>query len=535
MRISRVYIKNFRSIEEIDITLQPLCAFIGPNNSGKSNILDAIKLVLGQTYPTIRSFSERDYRNHNQDIDIEIKVWFDSPISDTDAFGTAFDISGFGLILSQYKRRTGTRQKGDPKLDFIAIDEKGQAISKVQKRAESGKRPYAEPVRVSGEMRDTIPLLYIGDDRDAKSQLRPTQWTLLGRIYKELDRRFRIDGTKVQDFTDKIGKAVEILKGADVIKLETFLRESVRKQTGLSNLFLKFDILDPLDHFKTLRPFLRDQANDPDFDPEEMGKGVQSALVVALTEAYRNFVKESAVLLVEEPELFLHPHACRHFYNLLKEIAVNGMQILYTTHNSAFLNIADYESIYLVRKEEGKTKVFTGLARPEGKEMWKAISRFDASLSEVFFAKIIIVVEGPADKIATTKAFELKPYDFDVNGVSTIVAGSKSEIPYLTSIFSNFGIPIFVLCEADTGKTTGEKLTSKIESIIGKERLFVLDQQLEKLLGLSGKLSQAEAIKLFEIDRIWKRYDDILDAFRNLVEDVSSSDKNSALQPGIIA
>jgi predicted ATP-dependent endonuclease of OLD family len=82
VRVKELYIKNFRSIEELDIELQPLCAFIGPNNAGKSNILDALDLVLGETYPTIRAFSERDFRNHDTSQPIEIKATFDGPIDD---------------------------------------------------------------------------------------------------------------------------------------------------------------------------------------------------------------------------------------------------------------------------------------------------------------------------------------------------------------------------------------------------------------------------------------------------------------------
>ena len=85
MRVGKLHIKNFRSIEELDIELQSLSAFIGPNNAGKSNILDALDLILGETWPTIRAFSERDFRNHDPGQTIEIKTTFDSPINDDSA------------------------------------------------------------------------------------------------------------------------------------------------------------------------------------------------------------------------------------------------------------------------------------------------------------------------------------------------------------------------------------------------------------------------------------------------------------------
>ena len=46
MRLSKVYIKNFRSIKEIEISFSPRCRIlVGMNESGKSNILDALSLL----------------------------------------------------------------------------------------------------------------------------------------------------------------------------------------------------------------------------------------------------------------------------------------------------------------------------------------------------------------------------------------------------------------------------------------------------------------------------------------------------------
>ena len=46
MRITRIYIENFRSIRSLDIELGDTCVLIGPNNAGKTAILDAVRIVL---------------------------------------------------------------------------------------------------------------------------------------------------------------------------------------------------------------------------------------------------------------------------------------------------------------------------------------------------------------------------------------------------------------------------------------------------------------------------------------------------------
>ena len=69
MRLKRIRIQNFRSIAALDIELPQVCAIVGPNNSGKSNILEAIKRVLASDWrPRVRDFSEDDVFLRNPDL-----------------------------------------------------------------------------------------------------------------------------------------------------------------------------------------------------------------------------------------------------------------------------------------------------------------------------------------------------------------------------------------------------------------------------------------------------------------------------------
>jgi putative ATP-dependent endonuclease of OLD family len=50
VEITRVLIKNFRSVKDADIVLSPTTVFIGPNNIGKTAILDAIRIALSRRW-----------------------------------------------------------------------------------------------------------------------------------------------------------------------------------------------------------------------------------------------------------------------------------------------------------------------------------------------------------------------------------------------------------------------------------------------------------------------------------------------------
>jgi putative ATP-dependent endonuclease of OLD family len=46
MRLTHLKIENFRSIKQLDVELSETTVFIGPNNAGKTAILDAIRIAL---------------------------------------------------------------------------------------------------------------------------------------------------------------------------------------------------------------------------------------------------------------------------------------------------------------------------------------------------------------------------------------------------------------------------------------------------------------------------------------------------------
>jgi len=49
--ITRLQVRNFKSLRDIDLELGPLNVLVGPNMSGKSNILDALRFLREIFFP----------------------------------------------------------------------------------------------------------------------------------------------------------------------------------------------------------------------------------------------------------------------------------------------------------------------------------------------------------------------------------------------------------------------------------------------------------------------------------------------------
>ncbi|MBA7660826.1 hypothetical protein ES703_68832 [subsurface metagenome] len=447
--------------------------------------MDALKLVLGETYPTARAITQRDFRNHDTSLEINIKIQFNEGISTY-----AGDCYGFCLKI-----------KNDD-LDYYTLQQNRLPLTYKGK-----------PVRISNEMREQIPLIFVDIDRSAQNQLRPTKWTLYGRILGTLNRKFQ-GTTGADEFSSKIEEAREILKKEIIKDFERNLED------GLSNLTdipvgLEFSIADPLDHLKTLRPYFIE--NELRFDAEQVGMGLQSALLVSLTRVYKEIVKESGIIAIEEPGLYLHPHARHHFYNVLKEMTDSGTQVFYSTHDSEFLDLVSPQFIYLVKKENGTTQVYTFDESLSQIEAAKLVTKIAPKVTEIFFSKLVILVEGEIDRIAVSSLLEKNDIDINRFSISVLPCGSKNEIPFVGTILRKFNVPTITLFDEDPGKPS-ETRNEEIKITIGKDNVYIMCPNFEEIFGFKSKLSQIEAIKHFDEISL-SNYPDI---FNRLLESVQN-------------
>src|SRR5712691_6984444 len=117
--ISSVSCRNFRSLEEVDLPLEPLAAIVGPNGVGKTSILKAIGIVLGDAWPSIRSFRiPQDFTRFDATKDLSINVAFEPPLVHEDAIGATHAITGLSVRCAPYRRATKQAERGDLHVEF---------------------------------------------------------------------------------------------------------------------------------------------------------------------------------------------------------------------------------------------------------------------------------------------------------------------------------------------------------------------------------------------------------------------------------
>lgn len=223
---------------------------------------------------------------------------------------------------------------------------------------------------------------------------------------------------------------------------------------------------------------LRDRRFGPSTRPEHQGHGAQRALVLCLLQILAEQLYQrdqthpsSLLLLVEEPEIYLHPEMCRRMRDTLLSIAQNGRaQVICTTHSPVFLDLADrHDGIVILRRRGNELAVIQksedvfGLEK-EQKDRLRMILSFDPAVNEIFFSEDVCLVEGETEIAAVeaiasrvieqekdrNKAAALREnYQKRRRKVALINCRGKMTIPAFQRVLNHFGIIYRVMHDGD--------------------------------------------------------------------------------------
>jgi putative ATP-dependent endonuclease of OLD family len=514
--LKRYVAQNFRSLKDLTIELAPLTALVGANGSGKSSILRGIDLMCGQRWPSLNALRPSDFADGDPSVELLLRLRHEPPLIYEDKLSTSHQIHGFELTCRPYKRKTGKAQKGDPNFDFRPLDSAAEPPMVALSMGKGG--PHHGPLTyVPGQLRDQAGVLFI-DHRRSLGQHQPwARGSILARLLaparRELDSvEFAEGKSHAAEFAERYQSAMDSLRTPRVQQIEDMIAETARRSLGFlgseasKDLSVRFGFADPANPFGTLR--LNYREGDLELPAEEVGSGIQSAIIVGIFEAYRQLETEVGTILIEEPEMYLHPQAQRYLYGLLCDLVDNDRaQVIYSTHSPVFADLERFESLRLVRREPGGTTTVSQIddaADIEFLDMRRArrkLHTFDVSRSEILFARRVWLVEGKADQLAARAAIERIGVDPDAEDFAIVDCGSKSGIPFMARICRALGIPFVAMFDEDVREVdelapnaeqnkdenkAAKALNAQIADAVGEAaKTFVLKPSIEEALAIS--------------------------------------------------
>jgi len=478
MFINKLFIKNYRCFGEtttvIEFSKSGLTALIGPNNSGKSTILKILDLLLGDKYPSGR-FSEDDFHNNELNKDIVLACTFtkeiyievkDYKIPIVGVVVRAKHIpTGYGESSIDVDYRLLESENDIENLDFENLD-----IATYRTKYGRGDNP----IYIGQEIKNQLPIVITVPLVKLQTEQPTNKWSVLGRILQKVENEFTRNRNRKRSFEEKIKEAVKILRIGEFNEIEKYIQTfwNKMKPTNLTGTELKFLDYEPWRYYRQFKLSMRQ--NDKDVPVETLGEGVQRLAIIAL---YRTYLKkhgrnERAILLIEEPESYLHPQARKTLFRILRQAIKNEKdvegQIIYTTHSENFIDCGSFDDIVIFSRKDNGVEVrhtdeealknhTMALGQPESEICdqhihYRLIETISQGLKEALFTHKAVIVEGPSE-IELFKFFS----DAENEQIGIISAGGKSNIPAIYSFLTAFGVPCLIVIDRDGTDNDQEK------------------------------------------------------------------------------
>lgn len=385
--IESIAVENLRGYSYTELALKNLTVLVGENNEGKSSLLKMLEHFMEmkpELWEGDRALSEEDR-----------DFW--TPANDTRHKARRF-IAYLKFADGRMARRFGANKSKAFPLR-LAIDSSGYCRLNIgpPKRGESHDIKAVELMRRLGEH---VRLVFLPPIRDAKSstftkkvthKVKQNLETKMGHSKQAgAPQEYRL----AKEVISKIEQIVKLQSGALSRSDNSPLASMLKSSEVRVELFPK-DIYSLIE--KSMYVYLSTGAHDElKVLPSEVGNGLQSIIDINLTvESILSSTSDvNVIVIIEEPEAFLHPSAQRQFMQFLRRALVGKVQsAILTTHSPIIVDEATYEEIVLVRNQ----KHFAPIDVPANRASINTSLMATAS-SEVFFARTVVLLEGEGDR-----------------------------------------------------------------------------------------------------------------------------------------
>ena len=397
MRITKVRIENFRGLKQLEIDLDETTVLIGENNSGKTSVLDALRLCLRELGPRRRAvFDSFDFHLENNLAEPHSADPLCIEITYSEKTAQEWDDALTGLLNRQ-------------KILQVRPDGLSQVVLRVESAYDATSRDFKQEwaflnldgnplTGVSGTALATLqretPFFYLTALRDAAhhfdakgsfwrpflkdSQLAPEKKAEMEQKLKEINALVVASHASFQQVRDRLSKVQDVvpMAGGDVVSIEAV-------PGRMFDMLAKAQV-----HLGA--------STGAKVPVGRHGEGTQSLAVLMLFSAFLEARPiGTPVVALEEPEAHLHPSAVRALWDILG--VVEGQKLI-STHSGDLLSEVDVHNVRRLARSAGGVRAFrvppTLLSAEERRKLNYHVRRVRG---ELLFARCWLLVEGETE------------------------------------------------------------------------------------------------------------------------------------------
>lgn len=507
-RLRKLTIKNFGCISSLPVSvdLNDIVVLVGPNNSGKSTILRAYEVAMSEGSKEAKLTID-DFPNRQVDPDNLPIIELETVVFDNAPGERWIDASsGEAIVRERWEwsspNQNPKRQGFDIKIGEWAQDGVPWGAPNVANsrrpqplRIEAFARPEAQADQVTGlllaALRERLkgaPLEVLGED----GIYMKSDYAVLLETFSALQKSI-VEEAKTQ------------IKEAEV-HLTSFINAIFRGYKVEFDARAEEDIETALNFFKAGAE-LRMGPEAGFLSPvDRQGSGARRALMWAALRYIRENTGAGAtvrphLLLLDEPELCLHPNAIRDACRLLYDLPSSGnWQVMVTTHAPAFVDLSrDNTTIVRVDRAASGEIRGTTIFRPDRvkldedeKTELKLLNLCDPHFTEFFFGGHTLIVEGDTEYAAFNHVRAV--FEPEFQNIHVVRARGKVTVALLAKIINQFGGSYAVLHDSD------QPLTVRRSGKVMKNPAWTNNQKIKDVvLKATGHVRHITALHNFEM------------------------------------
>ncbi|KAK42778.1 ATPase AAA [Caballeronia jiangsuensis] len=495
-RISHIAIENFRTCRNVSLPLDEFTPLVGQNNVGKSTILDAVKWVVKPV-----TLASTDFADSKQPIVVVacitgISAQLLDRIPDQ-RHRAAIEPFCRNETLWVRAVATGTG-KNSIAQEVWDIDACGDLSHPDKWRA----YPTGLPQAVSVLLPEALHIAAMDDLSEDLGKAKAG--TTIKALLDEIMVPVLAAHADIRSALDTISHILTASGNNRSGHLATFDTEASRALVsffpGLS-LDLDLQMIDVKEFFKAGDLHVTDQVTGDRRRFDQMGTGAQRAIQMALirylaeTRAKNPEQTARRLLLIDEPELYLHPQGVRRLRETLHSLSKFGFQVVFSTHSPLMLSRENAADTVVVTKS---ASTGTSALKPLRQAVQTALSDAEAqsrtlfelgNLAEVYFSERVVLCEGKTDRRLLPLAYErLMGCPPELDRVTFVSVGSCSDIPKALLVLDAMGIVSCAVADLDF---------AFIEARKGNASLLEKDgEDLKEAKSILQRLKQAHSFPL---------------------------------------
>ncbi len=450
IKIDSLRIAGFRGIANLEINLPRVAVLVGPNNSGKTSVIKAVELALGDYGQELSSEDFYINPNGQRAEKIVVDMLIRPEVGNSDFFQSFMDNLSYETVVLDDSEEVYLRT--------VAYADEESGGFKVQRCLLPQWPTFEKWLQTTVDnqlikLPDCLNFMAIDAQRDiqeefnkknslihkliAGAKFSPVQTAKIEELAQEINQLTQSQSpqiAKLRANLDTLNQSFQDIGHAEVAPFPSRIQD-ITKRITLS--------------FGTTPAHM--------FTMEYHGMGTRSWASLLATKAFIESLAKNreindkllfSVIAAEEPEAHLHPQAQKTLYRQLVQMLG---QVILSTHSTFVSRTADLKSLRFLRNTPSGVELYQLSPEIDGEDLRRLQREVFNTHGELLFAKAIVLFEGESEEAALPDLFRAYTgrTDFDSGVCFVSVNGSGAKYRPFLMFAKDLHIPVFIFSDGE--------------------------------------------------------------------------------------